>query len=52
MISRHLGRALTEQQRRRWFTLLLDTADEVGLPNDPNSARRSSATSNGVPGWR
>ncbi|TCO48104.1 group II truncated hemoglobin [Actinocrispum wychmicini] len=35
MISRHLGKALTEEQRRRWFNLLIDTADEVGLPNDP-----------------
>jgi hemoglobin len=35
MISRHLGRALTERQRRRWFDLLLSTADEVGLPADP-----------------
>jgi hemoglobin len=35
MISRHLGKALTETQRRRWFDLLLDTADEVGLPSDP-----------------
>jgi truncated hemoglobin YjbI len=35
MIGRHLGRALTEQQRRRWVALLIDTADEVGLPADP-----------------
>lgn len=35
MISRHLGRALTEEQRRRWVALLIDTADEVGLPDDP-----------------
>jgi hemoglobin len=35
MIRRHLGRAITEQQRRRWMALLLDTADEVGLPGDP-----------------
>jgi hemoglobin len=35
MISRHLGRGITEEQRRRWVTLLLDTADEVGLPSDP-----------------
>jgi hemoglobin len=34
-ISRHLGRGITEEQRRRWVTLLLDTADEVGLPADP-----------------
>ena len=35
MIQRHLGRHLTEEQRRRWINLLLDTADEVGLPSDP-----------------
>jgi hemoglobin len=35
MISRHVGRGITEEQRRRWVTLLLDTADEVGLPADP-----------------
>ena len=35
MIARHLNRHLTEPQRRRWINLLLDTADEVGLPADP-----------------
>jgi truncated hemoglobin YjbI/quinol monooxygenase YgiN len=35
MASRHLGRNLTETQRRRWVSLLQDTADEVGLPDDP-----------------
>jgi hemoglobin len=35
MIQRHLGRHLTEAQRRRWFDLLLTTADELGLPADP-----------------
>jgi hemoglobin len=35
MISRHLGRHLTEEQRRAWVALLLDTADEIGLPDDP-----------------
>jgi hemoglobin len=34
MIARHLGRALTETQRRAWVSLLIDTADEVGLPAD------------------
>jgi truncated hemoglobin YjbI len=31
MIGAHLGRHLTETQRRRWFDLMLSTADEVGL---------------------
>ena len=35
MISRHLGRGLTEAQRRCWVNLLLDCADETGLPADP-----------------
>lgn len=35
MIAKHAGRRITEQQRRRWIELLLDTADEVGLPADP-----------------
>jgi len=35
MLGKHLGRALTEKQRRRWVNLLLDAADEVGLPDDP-----------------
>jgi hemoglobin len=35
MVSRHLGRGITEEQRRRWVELLLSTADEVGLPDDP-----------------
>lgn len=35
MIRKHLDRALAEPQRRRWISLLLDCADEVGLPADP-----------------
>lgn len=35
MVVKHLGRRLTEQQRRRWFELMLETADAVGLPADP-----------------
>jgi hemoglobin len=35
MVQHHLGRHLTEQQRRRWVELLSDTADQVGLPDDP-----------------
>jgi hemoglobin len=35
MIRAHLERHLTESQRRRWFDLMLSTADEVGLPADP-----------------
>lgn len=35
MIARHLGRSLTEAQRQRRIALMLETADEVGLPADP-----------------
>lgn len=35
MVGEHLGRHLTEVQRRRWVGLLVDAADEVGLPDDP-----------------
>jgi len=35
MIRRHVGRALTETQRSRWLQFLLQCADEVGLPSDP-----------------
>lgn len=35
MIRKHVGRALTEQQRKRWMSLLLECADEVGVPDDP-----------------
>lgn len=35
MVDQHLGRAITETQRRRWVNLMMDAADEVGLPDDP-----------------
>jgi truncated hemoglobin YjbI len=35
MISQHLGKCLTEERRARWVTLLLQSAREAGLPNDP-----------------
>ena len=35
MITQHLARHLTEEQRREWMTLLLQTADDIGLPADP-----------------
>ncbi|WP_053175382.1 group II truncated hemoglobin [Nonomuraea sp. SBT364] len=35
MLSYHLGKSITEPQRRRWVSLLMDAADEVGLPDDP-----------------
>ncbi|MFI6711845.1 group II truncated hemoglobin [Nonomuraea sp. NPDC050478] len=35
MLAHHLNRGITEEQRRRWVSLLMDAADEVGLPDDP-----------------
>jgi len=35
MVAKHRDRALTESQRRRWVELMLDAADRVGLPSDP-----------------
>ena len=35
MVMHHLGKHLTEEQRRRWINLLADAADAVGLPDDP-----------------
>ncbi|MGN7818612.1 group II truncated hemoglobin [Chitinophaga sp. 22536] len=35
MVHKHLGKHLTEQHRKRWVELLLETADELGLPADP-----------------
>jgi CDGSH-type Zn-finger protein/truncated hemoglobin YjbI len=34
MISQHLGKGLTEEQRTHWVALLLQSAREAGLPND------------------
>ena len=35
MIRHHLGRALTQAQRARWIALMIETADEIGMPDDP-----------------
>jgi hemoglobin len=35
MVRQHLNRHLTQDKRRRWVELLLATADELGLPDDP-----------------
>ncbi|HEX4247628.1 MAG TPA: CDGSH iron-sulfur domain-containing protein [Pseudonocardia sp.] len=34
MLSQHLNKHLTETQRARWVTLLAQSANEAGLPND------------------
>jgi len=35
MLAHHFGKNISEAQRRRWVNLLLDSADEIGLPSDP-----------------
>ena len=35
MIQRHIGKMLDEKKRKRWMDLLLQSADEIGLANDP-----------------
>jgi len=35
MVQQHLNRHLTQEQRRRWVSLLLETADELSMPDDP-----------------
>ncbi|MFZ0091397.1 MAG: CDGSH iron-sulfur domain-containing protein [Solirubrobacteraceae bacterium] len=38
MLSQHIGRCLTEEWRARWVSVLLQSAQEAGLPNDPEFA--------------
>ena len=38
MLSQHLAKNLTEEQRSRWVTLLMQSAREAGLPNDAEFA--------------
>jgi hemoglobin len=35
MVQQHLNRRLTQEQRQAWMALLLDTADQLGMPDDP-----------------
>lgn len=35
MIQQHLNRHLAQEHRRRWVSLLLETADELNMPDDP-----------------
>jgi len=35
MVRQHVGKPITEGKRQRWLQLLLRTADEVGVPADP-----------------
>jgi len=35
MIQKHLSKHLTEQHRKNWVALLIESADEINLPDDP-----------------
>ncbi|HWE33637.1 MAG TPA: CDGSH iron-sulfur domain-containing protein [Solirubrobacteraceae bacterium] len=35
MVSQHIGKGLTEEKRARWVQLILRSAQEAGLPADP-----------------
>lgn len=35
MIKKHLSKHLTEKHRKKWVEILIDTADEMNLPDDP-----------------
>ena len=35
MIQKHMGKHIKEHHRKRWVELLVETADEIGLPDDP-----------------
>jgi CDGSH-type Zn-finger protein/truncated hemoglobin YjbI len=35
MLSQHVGKGLTEERRARWVELISKSAQEAGLPNDP-----------------
>jgi hypothetical protein len=43
MVSQHLGKGLTEEQRARWVALILQSAQEAGLPCDPEFRSAFSA---------
>ncbi len=35
MVAHHVGKMLDDNKRKRWLALLLESADEIGLPDDP-----------------
>jgi hemoglobin len=35
MIEHHIGKMLDETKRKRWMDLLLESANEIGLADDP-----------------
>jgi len=51
MIRHHLGRSLSQAQRRRWVELLLAVGDDIGLPDDPELRSAFVAIWNGERAW-
>ena len=43
MISQHIGKGLTEDKRARWVQLILSSAQDAGLPTDPEFRAAFSA---------
>lgn len=35
MVAHHIGKMLDDSKRKRWISLLLESVDEVGMPDDP-----------------
>jgi hemoglobin len=35
VVGKHLGKHLNETHRKRWLQLMLETADDIGMPDDP-----------------
>lgn len=35
MLRHHIGKRISEAQRKRWVQLLFESADSLGLPSDP-----------------
>jgi hemoglobin len=35
MVQHHIGKMLNENKRKRWIALLLESVDEIGIPDDP-----------------
>jgi hemoglobin len=35
VVAKHLQKHLKEEHRKQWIKLILEAADEVGIPNDP-----------------
>lgn len=48
MISQHVGKGITQEQRARWASLMVQSADEAGLPIDPEFRAAFIAISSGA----